>query len=236
MTNIPYGFIKFLFNNTNYSGRTNTKKVIIQAVVNYFNDIPLTTSLKTQKQNVSIVFKKAYKHLLKDKPTSVPVPKYLLFLAGYKRCKCNKVIYKLSVFEKSNTTWDGYKDWTTEGRSQIYFANKATVQEYRQWYQKENASIIANNAATRRAKKLQATPIWLTTEQKEQIKLIYAEANRLTKSTNIAYHVDHIVPLNNDTVCGLHVPWNLQVLKAVDNIVKSNKLIGEVSSHQELMT
>lgn len=77
--------------------------------------------------------------------------------------------------------------------------------------------------AERRAAKVNATPLWLTVDQKRISKLIYADAKRMTKETGIAHEVDHIVPLVSPCVCGLHVHWNLAVITSEKNRRKGNR-------------
>lgn len=67
------------------------------------------------------------------------------------------------------------------------------------------------------------TTSWLTQQDLQKIKAIYEEAQELSKHSEVLWHVDHIVPLQHEKVCGLHVPWNLQLLTANENYSKSNK-------------
>ncbi|ARU23730.1 hypothetical protein RSSE_c3349 [Ralstonia solanacearum] len=72
----------------------------------------------------------------------------------------------------------------------------------------------------RHAAKLQAIPKWA---DPKKIKLVYEEALALYKSNGVKYHVDHVVPLISDLVCGLHWEGNLQIITASENRSKGNR-------------
>lgn len=97
--------------------------------------------------------------------------------------------------------------------------------EYIKGWSKINKDLRASNEAKRRSSKIRATPVWLTKEHLDSINNFYWLAKDLKAVTGDEYHIDHIVPLKGKNICGLHVPWNLQVLPADLNIKKGNRFV-----------
>ena len=109
-------------------------------------------------------------------------------------------------------------------RKQYYQDNKEHVkQRYKRW-RLANLDKCNAYAAQRRAAKLNATPPWLTKEDFKKIEAFYTLAKDMEARDGIKYHVDHIHPLQGENLCGLHVPWNLQVIPATENLSKSNRI------------
>jgi len=70
-------------------------------------------------------------------------------------------------------------------------------------------------SAIRNERVRRATPVWADLAA---IKIFYREARWLTRRTQLRHHVDHIVPIEGGTVCGLHVQHNLRIITAVSNV------------------
>lgn len=87
----------------------------------------------------------------------------------------------------------------------------------RGWAARNPAKVKANTIAYKQGLK-RATPAWVTETDWDAMDAVYMEAKRLTIETGIPHHVDHIVPLRAKNACGLHVPNNLRVLPAVENM------------------
>lgn len=104
-------------------------------------------------------------------------------------------------------------------QTEYYYNNRELILENKKDYLKENRPEFTARNAKRRATKMQATPKWC---EYDKIKELYNAAAILTES-GVEHHVDHIIPLQNDIVCGLHCISNLQVLTADENLKKGNK-------------
>lgn len=87
----------------------------------------------------------------------------------------------------------------------------------------KNKDRVIANKAKYRAGKGSRTPSWLTAVDFERIRNEYKLAVLLTKVTGEQWDVDHIIPLHGKFVSGLHVPSNLQVMKASENRLKNSK-------------
>lgn len=161
-----------------------------------------------------------------------------------KKCfKCNN-IKALEKFYKHAQMSDGhlnkciectkldskqtYKNTPVEKRKSDRLAySRANPEKKNAWslkYIKNNPDKVNAQTAKRRAKKLQATPPWLTKEHLKEMLEFYKLAKELQWLSEERLEVDHIIPLVSDQVCGLHVPWNLQILPKSVNVRKGNKI------------
>jgi hypothetical protein len=93
---------------------------------------------------------------------------------------------------------------------------KEAVERALAWAKANPGRAAANKRAYELAKR-RAMPTWLSEDHREQITHAYVIA------AQIGYHVDHFIPLQGKNVCGLHVPWNLQLLPPRENIAKGNR-------------
>lgn len=248
-------FKKYLRANADSS---KANKIALEDIINAITDMSQTPDkhLCIPSNTCSYYIKKVFYNILKDKPRSVGVQKYLLNTYGYQKCfRCN-LILSLDYYNKKADRWNlldnecrncansrckTYRIDNLEKelhRDSIYKSkNKSILAEKRKERYRENPDKEINKVrewqilnkdkvnaaqAKRRASKLFATPRWLVLEHFETIASFYSEAKNIEQQTGIKHHVDHIVPLQGKYVCGLHVPWNLQIVTMEYNMAKSN--------------
>ena len=112
------------------------------------------------------------------------------------------------------------KEKERRDRRAHYERNRTETLEACRVYRQANKGKVAAWQKKYQTKKRQALPVWANLPR---IAEIYETAAWLTEQSGEPWHVDHIVPLQGKTVCGLHVENNLTLLPASENIAKSNR-------------
>jgi hypothetical protein len=101
-----------------------------------------------------------------------------------------------------------------ESSKRWYWNNRDKAKaRYRAWMRANLPSLRVRNAK-RGAQQLKAMPEWA---EVDKIAFVYKMARRW------GFEVDHVVPLQHPSVCGLHVWANLQVLSKEENSRKRNR-------------
>lgn len=135
-----------------------------------------------------------------DKPagSSIKLDKWLMALYDYRRCNRCNTIKKTEDFSFNKTKSDGLNC------------------QCRCCQQEQTTKSQPARQARYKAAKLGAIVPWT---ELDKIAIFYSLCPP-------GYQVDHIIPLQGRTVCGLHVLNNLQYLTITDNLKKHNKFAG----------
>lgn len=141
-----------------------------------------------------------------------------------KKKAADKVYYeanKEKVNEKKKEYKQRRKEFFTEHNKKYYETNKDKIKVRSKIYYEEKKIDYFIRASQRRACKRRASVFHDI--HKEEIKLIYKKCAYVSEVTGILHSVDHIVPLKHKLVSGLHVPANLRIIPAYENLSKYNK-------------
>lgn len=100
--------------------------------------------------------------------------------------------------------------------------NKEKRREIQKAFHKRHPHKSAAKVTRRKRAQGNATPAWAN---RFFIEEIYHLAQLRTKATGVKHHVDHIIPLRGEFVCGLHVENNLRVIPEKESLSKGRKLV-----------
>jgi hypothetical protein len=189
-----------------------TFRELFSALVDSSNIEQAAEKLNVTTNSLEHSLSRNVKKLFPTKATRCSWNNFLIGLLGFKKCqKCTQVL-ELTNYSKSSSTFDGYNYTCKSCRSVYRQSFTENNPEYNKKDYINNKSEYIARAIKYNTRRNTATPLWADLEI---IKRVYdcAEGD----------HVDHIIPLQGELVCGLHVENNLQYLSEKENLQKSNK-------------
>jgi len=130
--------------------------------------------------------------------------------------ECGKTTYAPLARERASLWYYDNTDRARDNSQRWADSNPESRRAIANRWSSNNREYCRANLATYKARKLSATPPWVN----------QSDIIEIYETCPDGHHVDHIIPLRHDLVCGLHVPWNLQHLPAYDNLTKSNRFEG----------
>lgn len=134
---------------------------------------------------------------------------------------------KEAIAEKRKAYYEANKEAIAEYLKGWYQANKEVISERHKAYKEANRPLMNELKAAREAKKKKNTPKFIRDcpVDKQRRAFAYNLSRLLTEKTGVQHHVDHMWPISDG---GPHWSGNLQVIPAVDNLSKKDKVDEEI--------
>jgi len=133
-------------------------------------------------------------------------------------CKKN---YDLTFYaQKKQSIREAQKKYREKNKEELLAKSRMSGLAWR----KKNRAKDCQRVAKYRSAKRASSSKNLCEFSQFAISEIYDVAQRRSRATGVIFHVDHVVPLQGETVCGLHIPSNLAVITARQNWSKNNKV------------